>query len=81
MLILEISKRRYSYLPVRPLSTSGTVHTSLQQQLTGHTQKTFASLSKNTVEKRKTKAIAKRYALTHTHNKVLEAKTVFRLSH
>ena len=41
----------HSYLPVCPQNTCGTGHMhSLTKQLTEHTQKTFASPSKNTVE-------------------------------
>ena len=54
-LILETLERKCRFLSVCPRSTSGTVQTSLQQERTQHTQKTFASPPKNHAEKRKSR--------------------------
>ena len=63
----EISERRRRCLPMCPRSKSGTGRPCLQQQLTEHKRNSFASPSKNAVEKKtkknkKRKAIAKAIA-------------------
>ena len=50
-LIHETSENRYCCLPVCPGSAPDIGQTYLQQQLTEHKQKYFASPSKNAVEK------------------------------
>ena len=69
----EISESRHRHLPVCSRSTSGTGYTCLQQQLTKHKQKTFASSSKKRCrekerEESKQKVNCKAFCVTCKHN-------------